>query len=98
MDNIINKDELENTIQKVSIFNNEQELLVSDFKTIFKNFHYAYNTNNTEKMDILESDLLKGFNVIATNSNQCVLILNRVLTKYVETEHYVSSMFKNIKE
>lgn len=97
MTNIINKNELNNQIEKISMYKNEESIMLDSIKTNLTNYNYSYNTNNQNELNNINLELYKKFNTIKNIHEDYIKVITRNIENYEETSKKVETIISNIE-
>lgn len=96
MENYINREGLENSIKKLNMYIQDEELYIEEIKGAFLNSSYLYKTKNTKKFTDIANEINKNLNITAINQRNNITVLNKTIIKYMETAREVKEKFENI--
>lgn len=97
MANIIDERELNNQIEKIAMYKNEESVMLDSIKTNLNNYNYSYNTNNQKKLNDITLELSKKFNIIKNTHEKYITVINKTITNYEETSKKVENIISNIE-
>lgn len=95
METYFNNVEIEKLVNHANVFAREQNLLLSEFKEIFNDIPFMYDTNNTSKLGELSSFLNINLEKVAINLMTNIDILNTTITRDRELEHDIIQGYDN---
>lgn len=93
---IINEEELNRELQRLSIYKKEEEINLNDLKIKIRNINDLYKTDNTNKLNNLNLELSNKYKIISNIHNNYSIIVERTITKYKETSAETAKEFSNI--
>lgn len=96
MESILKVDEIEKNIEKIKMFNNENQEYLNNFSNFFNNSLYYYKTNNSQGLSNLATDMNNNIKKIATNTANDLQVLEQTKAKYIETTRKTAQLFDNI--
>lgn len=97
MANTIDKRELNNQIEKITMYKNEESIMFDSIKTNLNNYNYSYNTNNQTKLNDITLELSKKFNIIKNIHENYITVINKNITNYEDTSKKVEKIISNIE-
>lgn len=90
----IKEDELNSCIEKLLLYTNEENIILSDILLSISTINSYYNTEN--KLNNIYDELLKKFNIIKLNHFNNIDILKKTIIKYNNTVTITQRNFDNI--
>lgn len=98
MENIIDKENMINCIEKIRMYDNDEKINFDNIMKCFQNINNGYITNNFNKLSQIQNILYRKFNIIKINhyNNEVILVQN--LNKYIDTAKKVEAIFNNIEK
>lgn len=96
MKSILNEEELDKNIIKIQNYKDQEDMIFDDISDNFININYHYKTNNTEKLEQLQAELVNALTTINKIHNDNIFVLTRNLNKYIETKKEVENLFWNL--
>ncbi len=96
MDNIMNIEDIENRIEKINMYINEEDLSFEELKNNINNIDFEYISHNQNNLKELLNELTNKMNVISRNHKNNVKIINSNINKYITTSNKVKNIFEDI--
>ena len=89
-------DEMLIVLEKIKMYKKEEDINFEVFEKKIKNIICNYKTKNTENLENLHNNFLDKLKVITKNHNNYILIIEKNIIKYQETETKVVNLLKNL--
>ena len=89
--------EINSIIDKLLIYIDEERITFDDINNLFININYNYKTNNSNKIDLLSSELINNLNTILKIHENYLVVLEKNRDKALESEKKALEIIENIK-
>ena len=96
MNNVMNEEELDNIIKKISMYKKSESIILDKIKSNFKSLKNYYISQNQENINKTFFEIEKKTKVVENNHNSFITVLDKNLAKYKNTSKKVADMFDNI--
>lgn len=96
MKSILNEENLRQSIEKINIYQNDENNQLSSIKNIMDGIGYFYVSQNTRKIDEINLNMSKKITTIKNIHYNNVYILNHNIFKYQNIKIQVENKFNNI--
>ena len=80
----MNENEIVLINDKLKLFKKEEDLSIEAIDNIYIEINNNYKTNNTDKLYLLESEVLNNLNVISRIHNDNIYVLDKKREQYLE--------------
>lgn len=98
MERVIDNEQVRSSIDKIKIYNESEQLIFDKFKKLLSNLKYNYESNNTENINNLNTQLLNKMDVISNIHTNDKLVLERVLERYCIANRDAENILESILE
>ena len=96
MENVINEEEIKKSIDKIKNYKEQENIIFDNISDNFVDINYNYKTQNKEKLEYLQAEIINKFAIITKNHNNNILIIEKNLNKYIEKRKNVKQIFEKI--
>lgn len=79
---IINKEQLNKQLDKITIYKNEEDIILGELKIKLNSCESLYNTDNQEKISDIKLELFEKLDTIKKNHNNYIKVINKTIKKY----------------
>lgn len=97
MKSIINRDELNNQLEKIAMYKSNESIIFDSIKEILNHYDYLCETNNQEKINDIKIELFNKLNTIKNIHENYIKIIYQNITKYEETSKKTEIILSNIE-
>ncbi|MBQ6495184.1 MAG: hypothetical protein IJI49_04200 [Bacilli bacterium] len=94
----MNVPEIELLIDKLKIYIKEEDISVDELDNLYLEINKYYQTNNTNKIDLLESELVNNLKKISKIHNNNILVLEKKVEEHKELERENKMILSGEKE
>lgn len=96
MKNILNDELLKKSIEKIKIYQTDENNQLSNIKRIIDGIGYNYKSTNTNKIEELNLLISTKFNTMRNIHSNNIYVLNHNIDKYRNVRVQVENKFNNI--
>ncbi len=96
MKSILNEENLRQSIEKIHIYQNDENNQLSNIKNIMDGIGYFYLSQNTRKIDEINLNMSKKITTIKNIHYNNIYVLKHNIFKYQNIKIQVESKFNNI--
>ena len=96
MKSVLDEEKVITAVNKLEMFQKEENLNLDAFDSLFKNLSTYYQTSNSESFDSKVFELTQKFNIINKLHNNDVYVLNKNVENYKNTKIVVENILDNI--
>lgn len=98
MRSILDEEKMSTTINKLNMYQKQEEINFNSCNQVFKNLSYSYQTDNTKLLEQKIFEITKKFSTISKLHDNNLLVLNKNLENYQSTKTKVESILNDINE
>ncbi len=96
--NRVNPDELSVITNKLMLYKKDEDLSFEELDNLFTDINYQYKTDNTKKINLIESELLNNLNIISLIHKNNITVLEREIESSRKREEEAIAIFSSKNE
>lgn len=96
MENILNEEEIEHSIDKIKLYNGQEELNFENIKQALEQMKYHYRTKNADTLNVLHDNCAQKLAILIKIHNNNIEVLNKNLRRYKDTKFKVEKLFEEL--
>ena len=97
MKSVLDEDQIAVVIQKLLCYKRMEDMNFDSINNCFNNIGSYYKTKNSSKLSDVERQISENFKRRREYSDTNILVYDKNLEKYINTERNVSKAFKDIR-
>ena len=94
MDNVMNIEQINNIIDKITMYVNQECIIFDDLIKTINEFKYCYVTNNDKGIDNIENKITNKLPVVIRIHNDNVTVFNKNVQKYLDSAYQTRKKFE----
>ena len=96
MKSILDEEEMSTTINKLDMYQKQEEINFDSCNQMFKNLSYSYQTDNAKLLEQKTFEIIKKFSMVSKLHDNNLLVLNKNLENYQSTKTKVENILNDI--
>ena len=98
MSNIIMKiEEVNSCLEKFKLYKEQEELFIEDAINCIEGIKNSYHSNNSDKLDNINLEIINKLNVISKIHNNNVTVIEKNIDKYRSANITTRNLFEKIE-
>ena len=97
MKNVMKVEEINSCLDKFNLYKEQEELFIEDVINCFDSIKNGYRSNNSNKIENINLELLNKLKVISNIHNNNVTVIEKSIEKYRNADVVAKNLFENIE-
>lgn len=97
MKNVMKIEEINSCLDKFNLYKEQEELFIEDVINCFDSIKTGYRSNNSNKIENINLELLNKLKVISNIHNNNVTVIEKSIEKYRNADVVAKNLFENIE-
>ena len=97
MKNVMKIEEINSCLDKFNLYKEQEELFIEDVINCFDSIKTGYRSNNSNKIENINLELLNKLKVISNIHYNNVTVIEKSIEKYRNADVVAKNLFENIE-